>query len=61
MKFTQILLVPFVLAASVSAVAVQKSAIVSFPKDTPGSVVDQAKDAIIAAGGVITHEFKLIK
>lgn len=62
MKLTQSLLLPFVLlTSSAAAVAQQKSAIVSFPKDTPNNVVDQARDAIIAAGGVITHEFKLIK
>lgn len=44
-----------------AAVQPQKSVIVSYPNDTPDSIVDQAKDAIIAAGGVITHEYKLIK
>ncbi|KAE9372188.1 hypothetical protein N431DRAFT_439296 [Stipitochalara longipes BDJ] len=39
----------------------QKAVIVSYPNDTPDSIVDQAKDAIVAAGGVITHEYKLIK
>lgn len=29
--------------------------------DTPNSVLDKAKDAIKAAGGMITHEYKLIK
>jgi hypothetical protein len=62
MKFTQTLLLPFVLlAGSVAAVAQQKSAIVSFPKDTPNDIVAQARSAIIAAGGVITHDYKLIK
>lgn len=62
MKLTQTLLLPFVvLAGSVAAVAQQKSVIVSFPKDTPDHIVTQARDAIIAAGGVITHEYKLIK
>ncbi|PMD26515.1 hypothetical protein NA56DRAFT_667788 [Hyaloscypha hepaticicola] len=44
-----------------AALQPQKSVIVSYPNDTPDSIVDQAKDAIIAAGGVITHEYKLIK
>jgi hypothetical protein len=39
----------------------QKSYIISYPNDTPDSVVHQAMDAIKAAGGMITHEYKLIK
>ena len=39
----------------------QKSYIVSYPKDTPDRVVQQAMDAIEAAGGIITHKYKLIK
>jgi hypothetical protein len=39
----------------------QKAVIVSYPNDTPDSVLNQAKDAIKAAGGMITHEYKLIK
>lgn len=62
MRFTQTLFLPLVLlAGSVAAVAQQKSVIVSFPKGTPDSVVAQAKHAIIAAGGVITHEYKVIQ
>jgi len=53
-----------VLAVIATAMAVnlpQKAVIVSYPNDTPDSIVDQAKDAIKAAGGMITHEYKLIK
>jgi hypothetical protein len=39
----------------------QKAVIVSYPNDTPDSIVVQAMDAIKAAGGMITHEYKLIK
>ena len=39
----------------------QKNIIVSYPDETPDSVVEQAKEAIKAAGGMITHEYKLIK
>ncbi len=39
----------------------QKAVIVSYPDDTPDSVIEQAKGAIKAAGGIITHEYKLIK
>ncbi|KAJ5092693.1 hypothetical protein N7456_008554 [Penicillium angulare] len=37
-----------------------KSVIVTFPKGTPSGVVQQAKDSLVAAGGVITHEYNLI-
>ena len=53
-----------ILAMTTAALAVaspQKAVIVSYPNDTPDSVVDQAKDAIKAAGGTITHEYQLIK
>lgn len=39
----------------------QKAVIVSYPNETPDHILDQAKDAIKAAGGMITHEYKLIK
>ncbi|KZF20695.1 hypothetical protein L228DRAFT_249483 [Xylona heveae TC161] len=38
-----------------------RSVIVSYPNDTPASVMTQAKKAITDAGGIITHEYKLIK
>ncbi|KAK4986170.1 hypothetical protein LTR66_007947 [Elasticomyces elasticus] len=49
------------LAICAHAAAPQKAVIVSYPKDTPDSVVDRAKTAIKEAGGAITHEYKLIK
>ncbi|TID20164.1 Proteinase inhibitor [Venturia nashicola] len=58
MKLTQPLFLPFVLlAGSVAAVAQLKSVIVTFPKGTPDNVVTQAREAVIAAGGVITHDY----
>jgi hypothetical protein len=39
----------------------QKSVIVSYPADTPDSVLSQAKEAILQAGGFITHEYNIIK
>jgi Mrp family chromosome partitioning ATPase len=39
----------------------QKAVIVSYPDETPDSVVNQAMDAIKDAGGMITHEYRLIK
>ncbi|KAE9983752.1 hypothetical protein EG328_009552 [Venturia inaequalis] len=59
MKFTQTLLLPFVLlAGSIEAVTQQKSVMVIFPKGTPDNIVTQARDAVIAAGGVITHDYE---
>lgn len=48
-------------ALTILAVAPQKAVLVSYPKDTPDWVMDQAKDTIRKAGGMITHEYKLIK
>ncbi|MCJ1234158.1 hypothetical protein MMC14_002116 [Varicellaria rhodocarpa] len=39
----------------------QKQVVISYPSNTPDSILDKAKYAITAAGGVITHEYKLIK
>lgn len=49
-------LLPFALAGDS-----QKSVVVTYPQDTPNSVLTTAKNAIIDAGGIITHEFQLIK
>jgi len=43
------------------AVDVQKQVIISYRGDTPDWVIAEAKEAIIKAGGVITHEYNLIK
>ena len=60
MKFTIYSLLAFVTVA-MAATLPQKAVIISYPTDTPDSIVDQAKDAIVKAGGIITHEYKLIK
>ncbi|OOQ84086.1 hypothetical protein PEBR_31711 [Penicillium brasilianum] len=53
--FTALLaLLPLVLAAKSL-----KSVIITFPNGTPDRVIDQAKDSLVAAGGVITHEYHL--
>ncbi|RDW83104.1 hypothetical protein BP5796_04595 [Coleophoma crateriformis] len=52
----------FALASLVLAAAKpQKAVIVSYPDNTPDSVVTKAMDTIKSAGGIITHEYKLIK
>ena len=35
----------------------QQAIIVSYPDSTPDSVMTEAKDAILKAGGEITHEY----
>jgi len=44
-----------------SVLVPQKAVIVTYPEDTPNHVLTQAMEAIEAAGGMITHEYKLIK
>jgi len=61
MKFYIISLLLALLAVTVSAVAPQKAIIVTYPEHTPNSVVQDAMNAIIEAGGVITHEYNLFK
>ncbi|KAK5798505.1 hypothetical protein VI817_004795 [Penicillium citrinum] len=38
-----------------------KSVIITFPKGTPSKNIDEAKASIVKSGGVITHEYHLIK
>ncbi|KAH8677693.1 hypothetical protein BX600DRAFT_134743 [Xylariales sp. PMI_506] len=48
-------------AQGVMAVDVLKSVLVTFPNDVAADVVDRAMGEIKSAGGVITHQYKLIK
>ncbi|KAJ5482454.1 Proteinase inhibitorpropeptide [Penicillium sp. IBT 31633x] len=50
-----LLALPLALAESL------KSVVITFPKGTPDSVIIQAKESLVASGGVITHEYHLIK
>lgn len=61
MKFSIIAAIIMSAAAASGAQLPQKSVIVSYPDETPDDILTQAKDAIKEAGGVITHEYKLIK
>ncbi|OJK03298.1 hypothetical protein ASPACDRAFT_76359 [Aspergillus aculeatus ATCC 16872] len=47
--------------SSLVPLTLAKSVLVSFPAGTPDSVLQQAKDSVLNAGGQITHEFTLIK
>jgi hypothetical protein len=57
MKFYILSLLLALLAITVSAVAPQKAIIVTYPKHTPDSVIQDAMKAIKESGGVITHEY----
>jgi hypothetical protein len=57
MRFALTSLFVALLATFAMAVAPQKSVIMSWPNDTPDSVVEAAKQAIIDAKGTITHEY----
>ena len=46
MKFQLLLSLLGLLAVTVSGIATQKAVIVSYPNDTPDSVVNQAMDAV---------------
>jgi hypothetical protein len=57
MRFALTALSVALFATFTMAVAPHKSVIMSWPNDTPDSVVEAAKQAIIDAKGVITHEY----
>ncbi|KAL1840517.1 hypothetical protein VTJ49DRAFT_338 [Mycothermus thermophilus] len=61
MKLFTFLSILTLLCSSVMAVDVLKSVLITYPPETPDSVVNQAKKAVVEAGGIITHEYKLIK
>ncbi|KAG7285328.1 hypothetical protein NEMBOFW57_009950 [Staphylotrichum longicolle] len=61
MRLFSFLIAALTLVAGVIAVDIQKSVIVTYPPETPDSIVNQAKKAIVDAGGIITHEYTLIK
>ncbi|KKY28838.1 hypothetical protein UCRPC4_g00347 [Phaeomoniella chlamydospora] len=61
MRFFLLSFILAVLAIYASAASTQKAVIVSYPNNTPGHVIEEAKDIIREAGGVITHEYKLFK
>ncbi|KAL8807018.1 MAG: hypothetical protein Q9182_000999 [Xanthomendoza sp. 2 TL-2023] len=58
MKPTRVLLPLFGLVASASA---QRQVLVTYSQDTPLSVVEKAKEAVLATGGIITEDYSLIK
>ncbi|KAK4186034.1 hypothetical protein QBC35DRAFT_502270 [Podospora australis] len=61
MKFFAFFIAALTFFAGAIAVDIQKSVLITYPSETPDHVVEQAKKAIVDAGGVITHEYTLIK
>ena len=49
MRFIFISVLLVFLAVAASGLVLQKQVVVSYPKNTPDSIIAQAKDAIIAA------------
>lgn len=49
------------LAFGVNGLEPQRQVLITYPNDAPQSDLDEYKDAIEAAGGVVLHEFELIK
>ncbi|KAK0741762.1 hypothetical protein B0T21DRAFT_283691 [Apiosordaria backusii] len=61
MRLFTFLIAALTFFSGVIAVDIQKSVLISYPPETPDSIVDDAKKAIKDAGGIITHEYTLIK
>ncbi|KAI1845399.1 hypothetical protein JX265_005260 [Neoarthrinium moseri] len=61
MRFFSTLVAALAVAHGAFAVDQQKSVIVTFPKEVSADVVGRAMDEIRKAGGIITHEYQLIK
>ncbi|KAF1961376.1 hypothetical protein CC80DRAFT_488666 [Byssothecium circinans] len=62
MRFTLFsLIVAALFAMTTLAVAPMHSVIISFPKEAPDSLLQSAKDQVVAAKGKITHEYNIIK
>ncbi|KAF1831042.1 hypothetical protein BDW02DRAFT_572389 [Decorospora gaudefroyi] len=61
MRFAILSLLIALLATFAMAAAPHRSVIISWPNDTPDEIVEQSKEAIRKAKGVITHEYNIIK
>ncbi|KAF2129134.1 hypothetical protein P153DRAFT_367406 [Dothidotthia symphoricarpi CBS 119687] len=61
MRFTILSVLIALFATFAMAAVPQKSVIISWPNETPDHVVEEAKEAIRKANGVITHEYNIIK
>ncbi|RMZ77871.1 hypothetical protein DV738_g4199, partial [Chaetothyriales sp. CBS 135597] len=61
MRIYLIAFIAALLAVCASAVVQLQSVIVSYPEDTPQSIIDQAVEVVKSTGGIVTHEFKIIR
>ncbi|KAF2993179.1 hypothetical protein E8E13_001189 [Curvularia kusanoi] len=61
MRFATLSVLTALFAATTMAAAPMRSVIISFPNDTPDHIVEEAKEGIRKAKGVITHEYNIIK
>jgi hypothetical protein len=57
MRFATLSVLTALFAATTMAAAPQRSVIISFPNETPDHIVEEAKEGIRKAKGVITHEY----
>lgn len=55
--YTSLVLLALTAATAFAASVAQKAVVISYPDETPQHVLDEAKEAILAAGGIITHEY----
>ncbi|KAL8696913.1 MAG: hypothetical protein Q9224_002557 [Gallowayella concinna] len=49
------------LVGLVALASAQRQVLVTYPQDTPPSMVEKAKEAVLATGGIVTEEYSLIK
>ncbi|KAK9779350.1 hypothetical protein AB5N19_00999 [Seiridium cardinale] len=61
MRFFTTAVAALAVAQGAFAVDQQKSIIVTFPNDVADNIIDRAMGDITKAGGVITHQYNLIK
>lgn len=55
--YTTILFVCALIVAALARPPPLKMVVVSYPKDTPPSIVDKAIEEVSKAGGVVTHQY----
>ncbi|EMF15487.1 uncharacterized protein SEPMUDRAFT_114581 [Sphaerulina musiva SO2202] len=58
--FVSAIVLTFLAIFGVAADQPMKQIIISYPKGTPASVLEEAKKYVLDAGGFISHEYNLI-
>ncbi|RVX66776.1 hypothetical protein B0A52_08969 [Exophiala mesophila] len=59
--YTTILIICALFVAALARPPPLKMVVVSYPNDTPPSIVDKAIEEVRNAGGIVTHQYSLIK